>query len=165
MIGKIVAVFDIINDWGGKALSFLVYPCVLVLLVEVVNRYVFNHTFIWSQETSTFLFGAVAVGAGGYVILHGGHITVDIITLRLSPRKKAVVEAALSVFGLFFVVLMLWMGYKSFLYAIDIGEKTNTAWRAPLWPIKSFLAIGPALMLLALISKLFKDLNLARGKG
>ena len=162
---KFVSVIDTITEWSGKIVSILVYPCILVVLAEVILRYGFNSPTIWVHETSAYLFGALCVAAGGYVMLHGGHITIDLISGRLSPRKRAVLELVLSLFFFFFVIIVLWQGTAALQRSIAWNEHTQSAWGPPQWPLKMFVPIGGAVLLLGGISKFIKDLYTALGKG
>lgn len=160
---RIIAIFDTINEWAGRGLTLLVFACIAVVFIEVFNRYVVNNPSIWAHELSTSLWGAFGIGAGGYIMLHGGHITVDLITGRLSPRKRAMVEAWLSVFAFFVAVILIWKGFETFWYAVDVGERTQTEWGPLQWPLKMFLPLGGGLLVLGLLSKLVKDIAIARG--
>ena len=162
---KFVSVLDTVTEWSGKAASILVYPVILVVMTQVVLRYGFHSPTIWVHETSAFMFGALCVAAGGYVILRGGHITIDLVSGRLAPRKRAVLEMVLSLFFFFFVYLVLWQGYEALLRSIAWNEHTQSQWGPPLWPIKMFVPIGGAVLLIAGISKFIKDLYIALGRG
>ena len=55
--------------------------------------------------------------------------------------------------------ILLWGGLESTQYSFKYeGERSPTAWRPYLWPIKVIMVTGIALMLLQAISELFKDI-------
>jgi len=162
---KFVSIIDTVTEWSGRAVSILVYPVILVVLTEVILRYGFNSPTIWVHETSAYMFGALAVAGGGYVILHGGHITIDLVSGRMAPRKRAILEMVLSLFFFFFVYMVLWQGSAALLRSIAWNEHTQSVWGPPQWPLKMFVPVGGALLLLAGISKFVKDLYTALGKG
>ena len=86
------------------------------------------------------------------------------ISGRLSPRKRAVLELVLSLF--FFVIIVLWQGTAALQRSIAWNEHTQSAWGPPQWPLKMFVPIGGgAVLLLGGISKFIKDLYTALGKG
>ncbi len=43
------------------------------------------------------------------------------------------------------------------------GERSSSAWRPYIWPIKTIMVVGILLMLLQSISELFKDILRLRG--
>ena len=63
---------------GSDALHFL-FAFFLLLLVEVIRRYVFNSPSVWGGELAQLLFGAYAILSGGVVLRENGHVNVDII--------------------------------------------------------------------------------------
>ena len=66
------------------------------LLFEVVARYMFNSPTSWATEATTMLFVAYTILSGGYLLLHRGHIKVDIFYQQFSPRLNHTDEAILG---------------------------------------------------------------------
>ena len=62
---------------------------VLVVFVDVVMRYAFNTSFVFTQELEWHLFGFIFLMGAGYTLLYDGHVRVDIFYQRLSPRAQA----------------------------------------------------------------------------
>ena len=54
---------------------------------------------------------------------------------------------------------------NSVLRSIAWNEHTQSYWGPPQWPIKMFVPIGGAVLLIAGISKFIKDLYIALGRG
>ena len=48
-------------------------------------------------------------------------------------------------------------------YSLEYGERSATAWRPYLWPIKIIMCIGLVLMLLQAIAEFFRDIARLRG--
>ena len=101
---------DRISEWVGYAASFLILPMTFIAALEVVLRYVFNRPTEWGWDVNTMLLGAFSILTGCYVLLKGGHVTVDVIVNRLSLKSRTVIE--LFTFALFFfcVILLLVQG-------------------------------------------------------
>jgi TRAP-type mannitol/chloroaromatic compound transport system permease small subunit len=62
---------------------------VLVVFVDVVMRYLFNVSFVFTQELEWHLFGFIFLIGAGYTLLHDGHVRVDIIYQRLGLKGRA----------------------------------------------------------------------------
>jgi TRAP-type mannitol/chloroaromatic compound transport system permease small subunit len=62
---------------------------VLVVFIDVVMRYLFNTSFVFTQELEWHLFGFIFLIGAGYTLLHDGHVRVDIIYQRLSHKGRA----------------------------------------------------------------------------
>ena len=81
-----------------------------------------------------------------------------------TPRQKAWVDA-FSVFALmFFLGVLLYGGVESTKYALEYGERSYSAWRPYMAPIKLVMCFGILLMLLQAIATFFKDWAEARGE-
>lgn len=157
-------VIDRIVNWSSQIISFLIYPCVIIIVVEVIRRYAFNDPSIWGHELSTFFFGIVCVVGGGYATLKRGHVVVDIFINRLNPRKRAIMDIITMLFFFFFAYVLLTRGWESFLWSVRIGEHTQTAWGPPFYPIKFFIPFGAVMFLLGGLSKLIEDILIVLGK-
>ena len=102
-IGRFVAFVDSINERVGNLLSFLIIPIVLVASLEVVLRYVFNRPTIWAWDLNVMILGLYAIMSGGYVLLKEGHVTMDVVVAKLSPRIRAIL--AMIAYSLFFITI------------------------------------------------------------
>ena len=80
---------DALNEWVGRGVAWVTLLMVLVVFVDVVMRYLFNTSFVFTQEMEWHLFGFVFLMGAGYTLLHDGHVRVDIFYQRASTRRKA----------------------------------------------------------------------------
>ena len=88
---------------------------------------------------------------------------MDLLYGRWTFKQKASVDAVTARFLIFYIVIPLYGGISSTLYAIEYGQKNYSTWAPPLAPIKIIMTIGLLLMLLQSISVLLKDIATARG--
>jgi len=101
LILAIAGVIDWCNDFLGRLVASLTLAMVLVTVVIVVLRYGFSIGFIWMQESVRFMHGFVFLLFAAYTLLHNGHVRVDIFYLKMSPKKKAIVD----IFGTIFFLI------------------------------------------------------------
>jgi len=80
---------DAVNEWMGRLVGWVTLGLVLVVFVDVVMRYVFNTSYVFTQELEWHLFGFIFLIGAGYTLLHDGHVRVDIIYQRLGARGQA----------------------------------------------------------------------------
>jgi len=80
---------DAVNEWMGRLFGWVTLGLVLVVFVDVVMRYVFNTSYVFTQELEWHLFGFIFLIGAGYTLLHDGHVRVDIIYQRLGARGQA----------------------------------------------------------------------------
>ncbi len=84
----------------GRCMVTLTLAMVLVTVVIVVLRYGFSIGFIWMQESVRFMHGFVFLLCAAYTLLHNGHVRVDVFYLKMTPKKKAMVDIFGTVFFL-----------------------------------------------------------------
>ena len=73
--------------------------------------------------------------------------------------RKAWTDLITVGFLMFYLVVLLWGGWESLLYSFQYGgERSPTAWRPYLWPVKLIMVVGILLMLLQCLSELAKDI-------
>ncbi len=80
---------DSVNEWMGRLVGWVTLGLVLVVFVDVVMRYLFNTSFVFTQELEWHLFGFIFLIGAGYTLLHDGHVRVDIIYQRLGAKGRA----------------------------------------------------------------------------
>ncbi|MCU7930330.1 MAG: TRAP transporter small permease subunit [Candidatus Thiodiazotropha sp. (ex Codakia rugifera)] len=98
---RLAKLFEQLNEWLGRAVSWLSLLMVLVTFTVVVLRYVFDLGWIWVQESVTFMHGALFLIGAAYTLKHEGHVRVDIFYQRRSPKGRAWVD----LFGTLFLLL------------------------------------------------------------
>ena len=77
------------NEAVGRMVSWVSLLLVLVVFVDVVMRYLFKTSFVFTQELEWHLFAFIFLIGAGYPLLHDGHVRVDIIYQRLGVKGKA----------------------------------------------------------------------------
>ena len=77
------------NEVVGLGVSWVSLLLVLVVFVDVVMRYLFKMSFVFTQELEWQLFAFIFLIGAGYTLLHDGHVRVDIIYQRLGVKGRA----------------------------------------------------------------------------
>lgn len=164
ILGRILRLIDTINDRIGFAVSFLLLLSMAVVLFEISVRYVFNVSQTWAPEMSIFPFGAAIALGGAYTLLHKGHVRMDIFYSRWSPKVQAAMDIVTFVAFLGFIGVLLWFGTQSLILAIELGEKSESAWRPVLWPIRLLIPLGALLMLFQGLAGFTRNILTLAGK-
>lgn len=147
-----------LNDCLGKwFVAYLALAMFVTLLFEIVARYVFAAPTIWATELTQMLFGAYVMLSGGYLLVHRGHINVDIFYSRFSPRRKAAVDIVTSILFFSFMLVLLKEGWEMADDALARMETSHSAWNPPVWPLKLTVPIGALLLFLQGLAKLIED--------
>ena len=142
MLESVKNSFDTISRKEGELSSFLVYPLLIIVLYEVLMRYMFNAPTTGGFEATAFLYGLHYMFGLAYTDVYDGHVKVDIFTARLSEKKQAVIGIITNL--LFFMPVMICMtiGAFNFAYSSTLGFEVNsTSWAPPIWPLKILMAV------------------------
>lgn len=162
---QVTKIIDKISDYTGIFIALWTINAVVFYFYEVVMRYLFNMPTIWVHEASFLLFGMQYLMTGAYAMLHGAHVRVDILYVKLPPRGRAGIDIFTSVFFFIFVLALMGTSWTFFTSSYGMNETTIETWAIQYWPVKLLMFSGAALLALAGISKLIKDIMLFRLLG
>lgn len=158
-MSKLLKIIDLVNEYAGKAISFLLIPMLVIILYEIVVRYVFNRPTIWAHELSQMIFGVYVILLGGFLQVRDGHVNVELIYNRFSPRTRALVDLfTWLVFFAFAVVLMIKGGQIAW-DSFKFRETEPTAFAPPIYPVKMMIPLGAFLLLLQGLARYLRSLE------
>ncbi len=142
--------------WIVRAANLVSAACVLILMVLVVadifGRYLFNSPVPMAYEVGSFLMVFVVFLGLAYTQKMGAHIRVEILTLRLSPRARDVLDILASVLGL---ILYATITYQSVIWAWaswQVGDYVAGLINIPRWPSQFAVPLGSALLCLQFLA-------------
>jgi len=150
MVSEKVAEFD----------KWIIVVVILATSYEVFMRYVLNAPTTWAWATTQMLgAGFIALGLANNHRLNA-NVRVDIISMSLSPKVRAVLEVLFTLlffFPLFFVTTRLFV--QDAFFALSINQVDNScAWSPVTWPYKMVLAAAFVLMFAQGIGTFLKDI-------
>jgi TRAP-type mannitol/chloroaromatic compound transport system permease small subunit len=155
---------DAVNKKVGKFALYMVFALMGLLLYESISRTIFNAPHIWVVEVAQFIMAAYYLLGGGYSMILKGHVRMDLLYGRWSPKGQALADTITASLLIFYLVFLLIGGISSIEYAVQYGQRNYTPWAPPLAPIKIIMTIGIVLMLLQAIATFFRDLAKVRGE-
>ena len=133
---------------------------VILLFIQVVLRYVFKNSIMWSEELARYLFlWMIWVGAS-YATKQSSHLKGELLT-KLVSEKIARYIILLSL--LVWLIFSLWITNSSFNLTLSIlktGQKSS-AMQIPMFIPYASVPVGCGLMSIRLIQKI---VDLLKGK-
>ena len=160
---RLIRALDWLSDQSGIFVALWTVNAVCAYFFEVVARYIFNAPTIWVHQASFLMFGMQYLLAGGFALLHGDHVRVDVLYVKLPRRGQAGADVFTSIFFFICALALLGSSWRFFMDAVGMFEVTEETWRVQLYPVKGTMVLGAALLVLAGLSKLLKDLQRFRG--
>lgn len=140
----------------GALLAWIWLPLMILIVVNVILRYLFNQSFIALEELQWHIYGAGIMLGLSYCFLKDGHVRVDVLAERLSLTLRAWIELAglLLLLGPFIhVVLDYAIPFVGRSYLT--GEVSSAPGGLPMrWLFKSFILFGFGLLALAAMARL-----------
>ncbi|MCL6284340.1 TRAP transporter small permease subunit [Ruegeria sp. 2012CJ41-6] len=157
-----VRIVDRLNHWIGRVVMYGIFVMMGILLWSSISKTFFLPS-LWTLEMAQFAMVSYYVLGGPYSIQMGSNVRMDLLYGEWSERRKAWTDAITVLFLITYLIVMLYGGYDSLSYSLQYGERSPTAWRPYLWPIKTIMIVGLSLMLLQAVSELFKDILRLKG--
>jgi TRAP-type mannitol/chloroaromatic compound transport system permease small subunit len=184
---------DRVNRALGRVAMYLVFALIGILLWSSISKTFFLPS-LWTLEMAQFTMVAYFILGGPYSIQLGSNVRMDLFYGEWSPRTRATVDAFVVFFLLYYLAVLLWGGLGSLAYSLGyygmapaefygelisatlsggfsgasevIGrlERSPTAWRPFLWPIKVVICIGIVMMILQATAEFFRDVTRIRGE-
>lgn len=166
-----IRVMQRLDHWIDRASHLLMLVSgILILLMAwvetygVVKRYVFHAPDPFAYELSTMflLFCGVLAVAG--VERLDRHVRNDMLASRFPQRMKVIVlNTIFPLLALVFCAVLTWKSVGNALYALQIGQVSQSPWALPLAPIKMVIPLGYTLLCLVLIGKFCQGIALLKG--
>ena len=147
---KILNTIDSISKGIGYIMGGVVIILVLLVNFEILMRYVFDSPTMWGTEFQLFVYAGLCMMSLSYSLSRGSHARVEIFLIKLSSRKRNIIEAlCYLIFFLPFAYVILKYGIH---FALESWAKKETSawsgWQPPIYHVKTFIPIGAFFLLL-----------------
>ncbi|MGR3501651.1 TRAP transporter small permease subunit [Pseudaestuariivita sp.] len=182
MRGYIRAV-DGLNYGIGRVVMYGIFVLMAILLWSSISKTFFLPS-LWTLEMAQFAMVAYYILGGPYAIQMGSNVRMDLLYGGWSLRRKAWFDLFTVCFLLFYIGVLIYgaiastaysLGYwkdtpLQYLLGVAVGteevgrlERSSSAWRPYMWPIKLVMLVGFTLMFLQCLSEFFKDVLRLKG--
>jgi len=156
---------DAISIWSGNIVSVINPIVVVVVVYEIVMRFIFNAPTIWANEATVSLSALGYLLGGAYSLYYKAHVRVDMLYLKFSSRTRAILDVITFFFAFVYLGSLAWYGSMYAWESIKVLEKTGSPWNPPVYPLKIAIPLGAFLLLIQSIANFIRDLTFAiKGK-
>ena len=140
---------------SGKIFAWLNCILILVIIIQVVLRYVFGKGMVSLEELQWHIYAVCFMFGISYNISQDAHVRLDLFHRNFSQKTRDIIEIT----GL--LLLLLPMAVVIFLHSIDfvamsyrLGERSSSPLGLPFrWLIKSVIPISMIMVIVVTISK------------
>lgn len=165
---RLPATLDRVSAVSGRVTSWLTILMVIVTVIIVVMRYVFDAGAVWLQESVVWMHAVVFMVGAAYTLQQDEHVRVDIFYRDMSERRRAWIDLLGTL--LFLLPVCIFLGYKSWDFVVvswQLGESSREPGGMP-YPfvplLKSVLLVMPLLLALQGVAMLLRALRVIRGR-
>lgn len=164
-MNQLIVTLDAISEWTGRAIAWLTYGMMLLIVLVVVLRYGLGLSHVALNEGVTYLHALVFMLGAAYTLRHDDHVRVDVFYRRLGPRGQAWVN-------LLGTLLLLWptagiilgLSIDYVLASWSLMEGSREPGGLPLvYLLKSLLLIMPSLLILQGLADVMRAIATLRG--
>lgn len=152
---------EAINYRVGRIAMYILFVIMGTMLWSSASKFTMLPAN-WTLETAQFLFVAYYLLGAPYSMQLDSNVRMDLVYGRLKPRTQVLWDVFTIFVLMFYVGVMLYGAIESTAYAFSIGERSPTAWRPVLWPIKLITCIAFFLLLLQATAHLLRDVATLR---
>jgi TRAP-type C4-dicarboxylate transport system permease small subunit len=126
---------------------------VLLVIVDVTLRRVFNRPFPWSLEVVQVMLVVVIFFSIAYCGVKKAHVSIDALISKFPPKVQVIIDVITYSLGVLLFAFMTWGG------AVSAMGKWHTHYITgilpiPIYPFSLVVAFGSALLALVLLVQL-----------
>lgn len=148
---------DRVNIWIGSTVAWLIWVVMGLCVFEVITRRLFNAPNIWTYDVTSLFYAIHFMILAGYTLLHQGHVSVDIIYQRFSPRVQLTLKLLTYLIFFFpFVIVLTHVGFKSALSSWEYQERTAIGLPLITPVLKTITPVTAFLLLIQGVSEFIK---------
>lgn len=152
LYGKITGVIDRAEDICLVSMFALM---VFFIFLQIIMRFVFNHSLVWSEELGKFIFVWISWLGISIGERRNEHIKITLVIDKFSPKWQKIFE--IIAYLILAAILLVTIYYAVILVEFQVnvryaGIKISTSWGY------LSLVLGCGFMLLRLISVIVRDI-------
>ena len=164
---KLLSIVDKISEKAGEIARWFGALLILVVVYDVVARYIFNAPTVWGYEVGIALGMSLYCFGYAYTEKIRGHVRVDVFYIHIPPRGRAIID---SVGGFIFflptILLVVRSAWNKMWWSWSIMEKSVEGyWYPPWYPLRTMIFLGFALLLIQGLANLYRAVyHVVKGK-
>ena len=151
-------------DQDGERWAMLVFYafCCIVIVQEVVRRFVLNYSSAWGEEAARYAFIYLGWVGAAYAVRERAHIRFDIVLQRLGQRGKAVMYIFAELATIAFACIALYWSMHTVQQLLQFDGQTPVLRVNKVW-FEAAVPIGFALVIYRSLQCMVRDWQALRG--
>ncbi|MCL6448547.1 MAG: TRAP transporter small permease [Armatimonadetes bacterium] len=159
-ISSLVTLLDAAEIWlAGLTLGV----ASLLVFISVILRYCFHYSVSAFEEIIRYLIIWSTFLGGSALLRRNGHITIDILIVRLKERQRLILQTFAYILGIVFCALLTIKGFGLVEQSIRVGAKSMSTLRLPMYIPQLAVPVGGLLMMFRFGQKVYENLTFLSG--
>ena len=167
---KFIAFANKVSDVSGLAAAYMLVPLVVVFLIEIILRNVFNSPTTCAYGRCFIIGGCAAVLGFGYAMKSGAMVRIDAFSSKLPEKAHCILDLVL--YAVLFLPLTVGgtieCAKDAVMSTVTLETLSTGSWNAPIWPTKIVMTISLIILTLQGIAEivgLIQRLRAVKGDG
>ena len=141
----------------------LVAVMVVVVILQVIFRYVIKGSLPWSEELARYLMVWITFVGASIGVKKGAHVGIEALVIALPKKVQTIAKYLGIIISIIFCIVVL-SASIGILKRQIAGHQISPAMRIPMWWAYAAIPTGVFLMTVRFIQLLFKK-NTAKAEG
>jgi TRAP-type transport system small permease protein len=107
---QVIKAIDAINRVVGILLAAMLGVMSILIILQVISRFVINFPLTWSEELSRYLMIYIVFLGAGLAMRHNNLISIELLPELLSGRKRKVVIILVMIISILFFAILFKQG-------------------------------------------------------
>lgn len=148
---------DYTSEFGGFIGTACMLAVTLMIVFEVVMRYVFSSPTTWVGEMSIYMSMTIGFLGLAYALKDDGHFSITLLVDRLSPRNRLRLKVFTDFVAMIYSCIFIYKGIAMASFSYDIEDVSTGLMEVPLWIPNLLVPLGGLLLAIQFINKLAND--------
>jgi TRAP-type C4-dicarboxylate transport system permease small subunit len=139
------SLFQLINQLSqisGYIAALSILAATLIIVEQVVVRYVFKIPTIWQVETAVYLLIAATFLGAPYGLKENAHINIDLFIVNFSADTRRKLDIATSAIAMLFCFLLAYRGGVMWWEAFEGNWRSSSLFSVPLVYPYALIPVG-----------------------
>jgi len=141
-VKKLGDIFDTVLDALAILAGALLYFLMISIFFDVTLRFFFGRPLGWAVEFSEYTMLYIVFLGTAWVLRQEGHVAVDVVTSRLSPKIQTYLNIITSILGAIICLIITGYGVVSTLSSFQRGLTIGAMPEYPKWLLLGIIPLG-----------------------
>lgn len=148
-----------VNTLMAYVSAFLILACTLVLVYEVITRYVIHVSNDWVIELSIYMLIAATFLAAAHTQRERAHVGIEVLDEVMSAKWNRWRYLFGDLLSMLFCALIAYLTWVHWHEAFEEGWESSSTWAPKLWIPFFFMAFGMSMLVLQYLVQIVEDIT------